>query len=107
MDSVLTILLTGVAIIAFVVVEAWAYYRLRAWVKANAPEQMPKFYLAAGALRLMAALTVLLAYCIAVRDPYLVKLFAAIFVPCYLASLVLSTLHCAKLEKQSDNKPKE
>ena len=107
MDSALTLLPTGAAIIAFLVLESWAYYRLRAWVKAIAPEQMPKFYLAAGALRLMAALTVLLAYCMVVRDAAQVKMFAAMFVPGYLASLVLSTLHCAKLEKQSDNKPKE
>lgn len=107
MDTARQLLTAGVAIAAFLALESWAYYRLRTWVKDNAPEQMPKFYLAAGALRLMAALTVLLAYCIVVRDSVQVKLFAAIFVPCYLASLIWTTLHCAKLEKQRDNKPKE
>jgi len=107
MDSTMSLLLTAVAVIAFLTLESWAYNHLRDWVKANDPEQMPKFYLAAGALRLMAALAVLLAYCILVNDAHRVKLFALMFVPAYLASLVLSTLHSAKLEKQSDNKPKE
>lgn len=68
----------------------------------RSPELMPKYFLAASALRLMAAATVLLVYCVVNRgDIEAIKWFAVVFIVFYLVILAFDAVFFAKV---SNNK---
>lgn len=68
----------------------------------RSPELMPKYFLAASALRLMAAATVLLVFCVVNRgDIETIKWFAIVFIVFYLVILAFDAVFFAKV---SNNK---
>ena len=67
----------------------------------RSPENLPKYYLAGSAFRLMAAAIVLLVYCVIMRhDITSIKWFAVVFIVYYLVILVFDAIFFAKVNKK-------
>lgn len=65
-------------------------------------EYLVRFHLTASALRVLAALTVLAAYCLVVRDRTDIIRFAIVFLAFYAAMLVFDTVYLTR--KKTANK---
>ena len=66
----------------------------------RSPENLPKFYLAWSAMRLMAAAILLLIYCVIVREIVAIKWFAVIFIVCYIVMLVFDSWFFIRVSKK-------
>ena len=79
-------------ICSFVYVYGWQV------LKRRSPEILPKYFLAASALRLMAAAMVLLVFCVVNRgDIEAIKWFAIVFIIFYLVILAFDAVFFAKI----------
>ena len=68
----------------------------------RSPEVMPKYFLAASALRLMAAAIVLLVFCVVNRqDIERIKWFAIVFIIFYLVILAFDAIFFAKVSNNN------
>ena len=76
-----------------------------AWrsVARSAPKTLTRFYLAAPALRMMAAALVLVVYCVAVREAAHIRLFAIVFFVFYIVTLIFDSVYFARFEKLNKN----
>ena len=76
-----------------------------AWkgVAKAAPQTLTKFYLAAPALRMILAALVVAVYCVAVRQPDKIRLFAVVFFIFYIVTLVFDSVFFARIEKLNKN----
>lgn len=76
-----------------------------AWksVARSAPKTLTKFYLAAPALRMIAAALVVAVYCVAVRQPEKIRVFAIVFFLFYIVMLILDSVFFARIEKLNKN----
>ncbi len=90
-----------VVAVMFSLIAALAYGQCWLKIAQRAPQQLPKFYIAASALRLLAAAATVLIYCVAQRQhTEQIKLFAIVFLAYYIVMLVSETLYFARKTRQ-------
>lgn len=77
-----------------------------AWkgVALSSPSALTKFYLAASALRMMAAALVVAVYCVLSRERQAILDFVAVFFAFYVVMLVFDGMFFARVEKNNNHK---
>ena len=96
--------LTGFGLISAVFHLVCSLIYVYGWqaIARRSPEVMPKYFLAASALRLMAAAIVLLVFCVVNRqDIERIKWFAIVFIIFYLVILAFDAIFFAKVSKNN------
>lgn len=75
----------------------------KAWsvVARKSPAVLPKFYLAVSVLRMIAALVVVLVFCVIARESHAIRDFAITFIVFYIIMLVFESVYFAKIEKSN------
>ena len=96
--------LTGFGLISAVFHLVCSLIYVYGWqaIARRSPEVMPKYFLAASALRLMAAAIVLLVFCVVNRqDIERIKWFAIVFIIFYLVILAFDAIFFAKVSNNN------
>lgn len=80
--------------VVFHLLAAVFYGQMWLRVAKNAPMTLPRFYMAASALRLFAAAATVLIYCVIARnDAQQIKMFAIIFMVYYVVMLIFDAVY--------------
>lgn len=90
--------------VAFTWIANMAYGAAWKGVALSSPSALTKFYLAASALRMMAAALVVVVYCVINRDRQSILDFVAVFFAFYVVTLVFDGVFFARVEKNNNNK---
>lgn len=90
--------------VVFTLVANAAYGASWKGVAKSSPSSLTKFYLAASALRMMAAALVVVAYCLLNRDRQSILDFVAVFFAFYVVTLVFDGVFFARVEKNNNIK---
>jgi hypothetical protein len=84
----------------FQLVACIAYAFVWRWVMSTSPDSMPTLYMSASALRMFAAVVVVMAYCWLTDNRDSIRFFVAIFLIYYFVILIYDTWYFVKIEKK-------
>ena len=87
----------------FQLVACIAYGLVWKWVSATSPASLPTLYMAASALRMFAAIVVVLAYCLLTDNRDSIRFFVVTFLIYYFVILIYDTWYFVKIEKKIKN----
>ena len=85
----------------FQLVACIAYGLVWKWVSATSPASLPTLYMAASALRMFAAIVVVLAYCLLTDNRDSIRFFVVTFLIYYFVILIYDTWYFVKVEKRN------
>ena len=84
----------------FQLVACIAYGLVWKWVSSSSPASLPTLYMSASALRMFAAVVVVMAYCWLTDNRDSIRFFVAIFLIYYFVILIYDTWYFVKIEKR-------
>ena len=87
----------------FQLVACIAYGLVWKWVSATSPASLPTLYMAASALRMFAAVVVVMAYCLLTNNRDSIRFFVVTFLIYYFVILIYDTWYFVKIEKKIKN----
>ena len=85
----------------FQLVACIAYGLVWKWVSATSPASLPTLYMAASALRMFAAVVVVMAYCLLTNNRDSIRFFVVTFLIYYFVILIYDTWYFVKVEKRN------
>ena len=85
----------------FQLVACIAYGLVWKWVSATSPASLPTLYMAASALRMFAAVVVVMAYCLLTDNRDSIRFFVVTFLIYYFVILIYDTWYFVKVEKRN------
>lgn len=95
-EMLMPICISGV----FQLVACVVYGLVWKWVSSSSPASLPTLYMSASALRMFAAIVVVLGYCLVTESRDAIRFFVVTFLIYYFVILVYDTWYFIKIEKR-------